>query len=112
VDELPDGWWEKIVWPEITAEMAEGVLLIRYLYNESTGLGQFTGGPLHVYLDDYNCDDHTMGYYAAELQHRDPYYSDEVYEVAKKIHLISERLDEKQRATMVSCAHDNVPPLP
>jgi len=109
---VPDDWKETIQWPEITPEMAEGVLLIRHLYDEKTGLGCFTGGPLHVFLDDYNCDDHTMGWYASQLNLPDPHHTADMVKVAKKIHLIAEFLDEKQRITMVSCAHDNIPPLP
>ncbi len=115
--QIPDDWRERIEWPEITKEMAEGVLLIRRLYNESTGLGQFTGQPLHVYLDDYNCDDETMKFYVGRIDNewvseRDGQNPEEVLEVGKRILRLSLPLTEKQRITMVSCAHSNIPELP
>jgi hypothetical protein len=121
VEHAPDDWREQIEWPEITPEMAEGVLLIRRLYNESTGLGQFTGTPLHTYLDDYNCEDEVLRANEARMDAGDlseiwatpeTQPVEEAMKVGRRILEISWPLTEKQRVAMVSCAHDNVPPLP
>ncbi len=110
-DGLIDNDWRRLDWPEITESMADGVHLIRYLYCRS-GLDCGTGGQLHVLLDDYNCDDHLMEAYAKDLETPYAYYSMEAWAVCKKILEITIALDEKQRMTMISCAHDNIPPLP
>jgi hypothetical protein len=121
VEKVPDDWRETIQWPAITPAMAEGVLLIQRLYDED-GLDEFTGGPLHVYLDDYNCEDRTLEYHEGEFEkdpaganliyNRERKDADEIMRVCRRILEISWQLSEKERITMLSCAHDGIPPLP
>lgn len=123
LEQVPDDWRETIQWPVITPAMAEGVLLICRLYDEDEdGLREFTGGPLHVYLDDYNCEDRTLAYHEGEFEkdptgvnmiyNRDSKDAAEIMRVCRQILRISWQLSEKQRITMLSCAHDGIPPLP
>lgn len=115
---VPDNWREIVDWPDLTPEMREAVLLVRRLYNESSGLGAFTGSHLHIYTDDFNCDDESLewlrkardeGRWSPETA--DVRADEERYRVCSRILDISLPLSERQRTAIISSAHYNLPAL-
>jgi hypothetical protein len=108
------GCWECDDFPaEWTPTIARAVVLWRRLYDE---LGEPTGGPLHVYLDDYNLDLEVIEPYYSERRGpgSDDAYAPEVTQVADDLAALLNGMTLPKRYTVMAYAdgfHD-VPGAP
>lgn len=94
--DLEDGWTPELVaaieWPEATNEMKLLARLRWALYECTSAV---TGGPMHVFTDDYNVDDENVEGCARFIEEDEPY--DEHREDWPLVQAISRRMVELAR---------------
>lgn len=107
--ELEDGWTAEIVegveWPKATHGMVALAKLRLALY-DCTSAG--TGGPMHVFTDDYNVEDEILDACEAHIEGYEPY--DEATEadvalvkaISRRMIELAREMTEAERAVALS----------
>lgn len=109
VDEVPD----VINWPPFTPEMREAAQLVADLYELPKGC---TGGPLHIFTDDYNADDSNLATcrrQATPDECPDDWYGEAwpaIRAISLRILDLMEPMTPAQRVTALVVAHGEVSP--
>lgn len=95
--DLEDGWTPEIVaaieWPAVTSEM-KLLARLRWVLYECTNA--ITGGPMHIFSDDYNVEDSNLEFCAKEID-EDPLGREKDYPDWPLVQAVSRRMIELAR---------------